>query len=94
MHQNAQFMTREQFCKELNLSLGTERRLRQAGQDWPPHLRIGRKIFYRRDGVRQWVARKEVAAPGIGSAASLTVLTPDQITWLQNFFGSLSGDAA
>jgi len=41
------------------LSRSAERKHRREAQDWPPHLTIGRKVFYRRAVVMDWLARQE-----------------------------------
>ena len=49
-----------EFRKLMHLSPRSERRMRGEQQDWPPHLSLGRKVFYFRDGVRDWLQRQEV----------------------------------
>ena len=47
------------------LSPSGERRQRRGKADWPPHIKIGRKIFYRRAGVMDWLERQESKQGGI-----------------------------
>lgn len=82
MNDSEEIAPRKQICEEFRISPSTERRMRQEEPDWPPHLRIGRKIFYRREGVRQWLARREASA-GVANAPAFT---PEQATWLQTVF--------
>ena len=49
-----------EFRKMLHLSPSGERRMRSEQQDWPPHLSLGRRVFYFRDGVRDFLMRQEV----------------------------------
>jgi hypothetical protein len=53
-------MSLDEFRKLLHLSVSGERRLRSGEPDWPPHLMVGRKVFYLRDGVRDWLKRQVV----------------------------------
>jgi len=48
-----------EFRTLTHLSPSGERRHRREQADWPPHVEIGRKIFYRRAGVMQWLERQE-----------------------------------
>lgn len=40
-------------------SPSAERKQRAEAQDWPPHFVIGRKVFYRRAAVMEWLSRQE-----------------------------------
>jgi hypothetical protein len=53
----------EQLRKELGgIPERTAIRLREKGEDnWPPYIRIGRRIFYRRSDVETWKARRTYA---------------------------------
>lgn len=84
MNNSDEITPRKQICDELGISLSTERKMRQEEPDWPPHLLIGRKIFYRRESVRQWVARREAGAK---PTVSVPTFTPQQADWLQSVFG-------
>lgn len=54
-----------EFQALTHLSPTCERRHRCEHDDWPPHVEIGRKIFYRRAGVMNWLARKETNRAGV-----------------------------
>jgi len=54
-----------EFRALTHLSPSGERRHRREQPDWPPHVGIGRKIFYRRAGVMQWLERQEAKQGGI-----------------------------
>ena len=38
--------------------------------DWPPHLLIGKKIYYRQSQVEAWVRRREASCQGSAEAMS------------------------
>lgn len=48
-----------EFRALTHLSLSGERNHRRRQDDWPPHVQIGRKVFYRRAGVMDWLERQE-----------------------------------
>ena len=48
-----------EFRNLTHLSPSGERNHRRDQDDWPPHVRIGRKIFYRRAAVMEWLQRQE-----------------------------------
>ena len=92
-----------EFRKLFRLSPSGERRMRNEQQeDWPPHITIGRKIFYFREGVRDFLARQQAARAGVdpelvvpaGSRAGEPALrapafSAEQIDWLQGVLGRL-----
>ncbi|MCX5044067.1 hypothetical protein OG921_12915 [Aldersonia sp. NBC_00410] len=60
MNPTGDLLSRKQFFEALGISDSNERRKRQdGGPDWPPHLYIGRKVFYRREAVAAWLLRQE-----------------------------------
>ena len=60
MNPTGDLLNRRQLFEELGISDSNERRKRkQGGSDWPPHLCIGNKVFYRRDSVTAWLLRQE-----------------------------------
>ena len=60
MNPTGDLLSRRQFFEEIGISDSNERRKRkQGGPDWPPHLCIGTKVFYRRDAVAAWLLRQE-----------------------------------
>ncbi len=58
-------MSLPELRKVLRLSPSGERRMRSEQQDWPPHITIGRRIFYFRAGVRDFLARRLAAQAGV-----------------------------
>ena len=96
-----------EFRKLLHLSPSTERRMRSEEQDWPPHLVLGRKVFYFRDGVRDFLLRQQdahgVARPDVLSAplhqddafaSGTPAFTVEQKRWLKAFFVHQLGDGS
>jgi hypothetical protein len=53
------YMPREEFAIDHQISLRTEARWR-ASRASPPHVRIGKKIWYRRAGVQDWLRAREI----------------------------------
>lgn len=60
-----ELIDRRTLLEKLGISDSSERRARARQRDWPPHLRIGAKIFYRNSVVDEWVRQQEA----ISSAA-------------------------
>lgn len=56
---NDTLMTLEEFRALTHLSRSGERKHRSRGGGWPPHVEIGRKVFYRRSTVEKWLADLE-----------------------------------
>ena len=52
----------EQAAVELQHDVRTLHRWRKAGKG-PPHVRIGRRIYYRRVAVAKWLEDQERAGP-------------------------------
>ena len=48
-----------EFRALTHLSPSGERRYRREQHDWAPHVVIGRRIFYRRAAVLDWLERQE-----------------------------------
>ena len=61
---------RAELLKRLQISDASERRRRTGGADWPPHLLIGTKIYYRSSQIDAWVRRREAASPRSGDEAT------------------------
>jgi predicted DNA-binding transcriptional regulator AlpA len=60
MYPTGDVLSRRQFLEELGISDSSERRKRKkGGHTWPPHLFIGRKVYYRRSAVDDWLRRQE-----------------------------------
>jgi DNA-binding transcriptional MerR regulator len=58
-HLLADFLSRHEAAAELNISERTLDRWRRLGQG-PPFTKIGRRLYYRRAGVRAWLGAREV----------------------------------
>jgi predicted site-specific integrase-resolvase len=54
--------TEEQAAAELGVNVRTLYRWRGVGKG-PPHLRIGRRIYYRRAAVAKWFEEQEHTGP-------------------------------
>ena len=54
-------LSEDQLASELKRNPRTIKRWRDL-REGPPHLRIGRSIYYRRDAVRQWLLNIEQGA--------------------------------
>jgi len=52
------FFSEDQLCKELGLTQRTLRRWHQL-RVGPPRTRVGRRIFYRKTAVVQWLVNRE-----------------------------------
>ena len=60
----SELLTREQLLKKLGISDRSERRGRNSHHAWPPHLRIGKKVYYRRAlSMTGCATRKRSATP-------------------------------
>jgi hypothetical protein len=55
----SEMIPRREFLKKLLISDSTERRGRTGSGDWPPHIRILSKVYYRRAAVDDWIRRRE-----------------------------------
>lgn len=56
------WISRLDLAHELGVSVETLRRW-EAMRFGPPCVRAGRKVFYRRDGVHDWLQLQEVPVP-------------------------------
>ena len=56
------WISRLDLALELGVTVDTLRRW-DAQRFGPPCVRAGRKVFYRRDGVRDWLQLQEVPSP-------------------------------
>ena len=64
----------------LGISDNNERRRRKLSQDWPPHLRIGKKVYYRKSVVENYLRELEQLSDGTTSDAdsgSIDVVDPE-----------------
>lgn len=57
------WISRAGLAKELGVSVDTLGRweTRRMG---PPCIRLGRRVYYRKDAVRQWLRERETKRPG------------------------------
>lgn len=53
-------LTRNELLAEYGFADSSERRARAQGR-FIPHVKIGRKVFYRREAVEAWLAEQECA---------------------------------
>jgi hypothetical protein len=61
----SELVTRRQFLKKLGISDSSERRGRTGGGEWPPHLLIGKKVYYRRESLDDWLRHREAATQSV-----------------------------
>lgn len=61
-------LTEADYAAERGVSLRTVQRER-ALRIGPPFIKLGRKVFYRREAVAAWLLSKEQAQPRAGRAA-------------------------
>ena len=59
----ADWISREQLARALGLTADTLSRW-EARRQGPPCTRIGRKTFYRRAAIQEWIWSQEPAHPG------------------------------
>jgi hypothetical protein len=59
MDADSELVPRTSLLDEFGISDSCERRRRREGADWPPHLLIGRKVYYRRESLSDWLHRRE-----------------------------------
>jgi hypothetical protein len=50
---------RSELLKQFQISDASERRQRSSAADWPPHVLIGKKVYYRRSQIEAWLRRRE-----------------------------------
>ena len=63
------WLDRVDLARELTLSVDTLQRweTRRVG---PPCVRVGRKVLYRMDAVRDWLREQEARKAGVGRAVA------------------------
>jgi hypothetical protein len=59
MDADSELVPRTNLLDEFGISDSCERRQRKEGTDWPPHLLIGRKVYYRRESLSHWLRQRE-----------------------------------
>jgi hypothetical protein len=55
---------RPEFLRQFGFQASTEKRARKLRLPWPPYVVMGRRIFYSRQAVQQWLAEQEAKAGG------------------------------
>jgi hypothetical protein len=55
---------RQDFLEEFNFQASTENRARKQGLPWPPHVVLGKRIYYSRQAVQRWFEDQEAKAAG------------------------------
>ena len=58
----AEWISRENLARELMVKPDTLSRW-EARREGPPCMRIGRKVFYRRSSVEEWLLSREQSRP-------------------------------
>jgi hypothetical protein len=58
----AGWISRDSLAQELCITADTLSRW-EARREGPPCMRIGRKVFYRRNSVEQWLISREQSQP-------------------------------
>jgi predicted DNA-binding transcriptional regulator AlpA len=56
---DSSLIPRAELLKKFQISDASERRRRSGAVDWPPHVLIGKKIYYRRSQIDAWLRRRE-----------------------------------
>ena len=67
----ADWISREQLARALGLTADTLSRW-EARRQGPPCTRIGRKTFYRRTAIQEWIRAQEQAHPVRKTPSSVT----------------------
>jgi excisionase family DNA binding protein len=62
MSDPADLLDEQQVMRLLRVSKRTLQRLRQKGNG-PPHIKVGRRILYRRQAVEKWLEAREKGGP-------------------------------
>jgi hypothetical protein len=55
---------RQDFLGEFGFQASTENRARKQGLPWPPHVVLGKRIYYSRQAVQQWFEQQEANTAG------------------------------
>lgn len=58
----AEYMEPEELAKELGVCWRTLHRF-HLNREGPPRVKIGRKVLYRREAVKEWLRSREEAQP-------------------------------
>ena len=70
-HSESELVSRSQLVKMLRVSDSKERRMRKKGHPWPPHLRIGSKVYYRRAAVDSFLSAQEALSARVAELGEL-----------------------
>jgi predicted DNA-binding transcriptional regulator AlpA len=70
MDSDGGLIPRAELVKKFQISDASEWRQRSGGEDWPPHLLIGTKVYYRVSQIDDWLRRREAASPRTGEEAT------------------------
>jgi hypothetical protein len=65
MDADSELIPRTNLLDEFSISDSCERRRRKEGADWPPHVLIGRKVYYRRKSLSDWLRQRESATQSV-----------------------------
>jgi hypothetical protein len=65
MDADSELVPRTILIDEFGISDSCERRRRKEGADWPPHLLIGKKVYYRRESLDDWLRHREAATQSV-----------------------------
>ena len=57
-------MSRPIFLTDYDIEGSTEKRARAEGLPWPPHVVLGKRIYYSRQAVQRWFEQQEANAAG------------------------------
>ncbi len=63
MHADHEYLTTDEAAELLRLAAHTLHKWRCDGAG-PPYVRVGRRIVYRRDALREWALDREVRHTG------------------------------
>jgi hypothetical protein len=59
MDADSALVPRAELLKQFRISDSSEWRQRNGTADWPPHVVIGKKIYYRKSQIDAWLRRQE-----------------------------------
>lgn len=70
MNVDDQLVPRTNLLGEFRISDSSERRRRREGGDWPPHVLVGKKIYYTRSAIETWLRRQEAKSQRLQSLST------------------------
>ena len=65
MDADNELVPRTNLLDEFGISDRCERRRRKEGTNWPPHVLIGRKVYYLRESISEWLRQHESATQSV-----------------------------